>query len=156
MLINGESGETFNLFVKFFLQYRPHGLTRSASMGASSFSRHFHMQEQKETARNSAFKKHYHPGSVKPVQFSRPDYLPQLMEGIVISGKRELKDYSRDYSRGLFRQMDDRPARCGIPACTTTIYWHGKPLGSHAVSGLAAIRHHISGFIYFFLMKMDG
>jgi hypothetical protein len=66
------------------------------------------------------------------------------------------KTGTKDYSRGLFRQMDDRPAQCGIPACTTTIYRHGKPLGSHAVSGLAAIRHHISGFIYFFLMKMDG
>ena len=40
----------------------------------------------------------------EPVQFGRSDYLPELMEGIVISGKRELKDYFR----GLFRLTDDR------------------------------------------------
>jgi hypothetical protein len=45
MLINGDSGETFNLFVKFFAQHQPHGLIRTLHQR----HRHFLQQAPKKT-----------------------------------------------------------------------------------------------------------
>jgi hypothetical protein len=73
MLINGDSGETFNLFVKFFVQ------------SASWFNQNLHQPEHCHFPQ-WALKRHRHAGGPSEAQPGNPDH---GLLGIIISGKRE-------------------------------------------------------------------
>jgi hypothetical protein len=69
------------------------------------------------------------------------------MEGIVISENGNSKITPGD----CFVRLMIGLRSAGFQPAPQPYTGHDKRLDPHAVSGLAAIRHHISGFIYFFL-----
>jgi hypothetical protein len=68
MLINGDSGETFNLFVKFFVQ------------SASWFNQNVH-QQNIVISRGGRSKRHYHVGGPSEAQ---PGDLDHGLPGLII------------------------------------------------------------------------